>query len=205
MNMEEMKMSDSCATVYYAAIPERAPGDDIKQLSRREEILTCKSSKVRAEKYYVWKLLGYALKDAFNLEIDNLQFTKLPGGKWVCPDVFFSLAHTDGLVCVAVSGTPIGVDAEVIKSMRVGIERKILTERELCELSSLPLCERDDYILDLWCKKEAIFKMRGGDALMPRTIEVDKYPTLTESVTLCGQEYLLAICADSARFLKAEI
>lgn len=202
INMKKMKMSDSFATVYYAAIPEREPVRDVFPKEREDEIFLCRSDKARIEKYYVWKLLEYAVKDAFNLEIDNLQFTKTPCGKWICPDVFFSLAHTDGLVCVAVSESTIGVDAEMIKPMRAGIEAKILTERELCEFTALAESERDIYLLERWCKKEAIFKMRGGEALMPRSIEVEEYSVFTDRVNLGEREYLLAVCAESAIFLK---
>jgi len=201
---ENMK-SDNCTSVYYAAIPQREPVRDILPKEREQEIFSCKSDKARIEKYYVWKLLGYALKHAFNLKIDNLQFTKTPDGKWICPDVFFSLAHTDGLVCVGVSDSPIGVDAEMLKPLRPGIEEKILTERELCEFAALTEREREEYLLDRWCRKEAIFKMRGGEALMPKTIEADEYPAFTERLTLRGQEYILAVAAGEAQFLQAEI
>ena len=156
--------------VLYAQLPSGDIGADLYPKERMDEIKKCASQKARREKYYVWVLLGKALKELFNLEIDNLQFTKNSNGKWISRDVCFSLSHTDGLVAVAISDSPVGVDCELIRPMKAGIEKKMLTECELRELGLTSPEDRDIYILDSWCSKEAVFKMKDGEALLPRTI-----------------------------------
>ena len=180
--------------VLYAKCPDGMIGSDLYPKERMDEIKKCASQKAQREKYYVWVLLGRALRKLFNLDIDNLQFTKKSNGKWISPSIYFSLAHTDGLVAVAISLSSVGVDCEFIRPMKSGIENKILTERELCELESIPSCKKDLYIIDKWCRKEAIFKMKDSTALMPKTIECDAYNLTCEKVSVCDREYLLACC-----------
>ena len=198
-------MKNHSARVYYAPIPDRAAGVDILPKERLKEIESVASSRVRREKYFVWKLLEYALKDAFNLEIANLQFTKKANGKWICPDVCFSLSHTDGALCVAVSHSSVGVDIEEVKSLREGLSEKILTDGESDVFRLLPECERGEQLLKLWCEKEAIFKSLDRDALMPKTIETKDYTTHTERVTLNGREYLIAVCAESVELVRTDL
>ena len=180
--------------VLYAPLPSGDIGADLYPKERMDEIKKCASQKARREKYYVWVLLGKALKELLNLEIDNLQFTKKSNGKWISPSICFSLAHTDGLVAVAISDSPVGVDCELIRPMKAGIEKKMLTECELRELGSIPSCEKDLYIIDKWCRKEAVFKMKDSTALMPKTIECDAYNVRCEKISVCDREYLLACC-----------
>lgn len=180
--------------VLYAPLPSGDIGADLYPKERMDEIKKCASQKARREKYYVWVLLGKALKELLNLEIDNLQFTKNSNGKWISRDVCFSLSHTDGLVAVAISDSPVGVDCELIRPMKAGIEKKMLTECELRELGLTSPEDRDIYILDSWCSKEAVFKMKDGEALLPRTIECSEYNARTERVLADGREYILAYC-----------
>ena len=188
--------------VYYAKMPSYIGDRELYPQQRMTEIFRCRNEKTKREKYWVWVLLEKALADAFNTDITNLQFTKLPNNKWISDKCDFSLSHTDTVLAVAVSNSAVGVDIEGIKALRSGIEGKILTEREISQLSGMTLAEREEYILEKWCEKEAIFKRGNSDALLPRTIETTDYKTEKIRVTLSDKEYLIAVCADGDVVLR---
>ena len=165
--------------------------------SRYVEITECKSETARREKYCVWKLLEKVVSTVIKRDFANLQFTKTENGQWICPEFHFSLSHADGLVCVAISPRPIGVDAERVRPIREELKSKILTEREMSYVDALPPDERGDYLLSSWVKKESIFKMRGGKALLPNRIEADEHPVRTRRVSLGDDEYLISVCTDT--------
>ena len=147
---------------------------------RQCEVERCRNDKTRREKYLVWKLLERAVKERFNLDFANLEFTKNENGQWLCPDFYFSLSHTDGAVCVAVSTKPVGVDIEKKREVREGLYRRILTEREREYIMSLPADGQRDFFLSSWVKKESLFKRDGGSCLMP-----GKRETLDSEAQLC--------------------
>lgn len=162
---------------------------------RFSEIQACKSERVKCEKYLVWKLLEKAIETNFNLDFANLQFAKNADGKWTCSDLYFSLSHTDGAVCVAVSNKPIGVDIEIVKNIRLSLKDKILTEREKEKIMSLPEEQKGAFLLDAWVKKESIFKMTGGEALLPTRIDTIDSVAKAESIDILGREYLIAVAS----------
>ena len=182
--------------VMYAPIGDVDITESLYPKSRYREILECKNENARREKYLVWKLLEQAIKIATNLDFANLEFTKTTNGKWICPDLHFSLSHTDGVVCVAVSDLPIGVDVEVVKDIRPVLADKILTEREKAIMESMPTEKMGRFLLDAWVKKESIFKMRGGEALLPNRIESASVKVKMHSVTVSGREYVIAIATE---------
>ena len=188
-----MPTEDMRTIVAYAAIGDCPIDAPIYPKQRYEQIISCKSEKTRREKYFVWQLLKKTVEDHLNLCFDNLIFTKQPNGQWVCPDFYFSLSHTDGVACVAVSRDPIGVDVELIRPIKMGIAERFLTDREMEAYLELPEDRRDRFLIEAWVKKEADFKMRGGDALMPRCNENIDSKARLASFELCGSEYLLAV------------
>ena len=181
--------------VMYAPIGEVEIAKPLYPESRYHEILECKNENARREKYLVWKLLEQAIKTGTDLDFANLEFTKTANGKWVCHDLYFSLSHADGVVCVAVSDQPIGVDVEAVKDIRSALADKILTEGERAVMESIPPDKRGRFLLDAWVKKESIFKMRGGEALLPNRIESASVKVKLHSVTVSDREYVIAIAA----------
>ena len=162
---------------------------------RYSEIQRCKSEKARHEKYLVWKLLERAVEMNYNLKFANLQFTKTTNGKWVCPDLYFSLSHTDGAVCVALSDKAVGVDIEKVKDVKLSFKDKILTEREKEKMDTLPESERGLFLLRAWVKKESIFKMGGGEALLPARIETIDSIAKTQTLSILDKEYVLSVAS----------
>ncbi len=160
---------------------------------RSLEIDSCKNDRVRREKYLVWKLLEHAVKQHLKLDFDNLRFTKNENGKWICPDFNFSLSHTDGAVCVAVSDAPVGVDIERVREIRTGLSDRILTERERSRFDSVPYEDRAGFLIEAWVKKESIFKRSGGKALMPSRIESFDSSAAVRRVIINNEEYLISV------------
>ena len=165
--------------------------------SRYREILECKNENAKREKYLVWKLLEQVIRFATNLEFANLKFTKTANGKWICPDLYFSLSHADGVVCAAVSDHLIGVDVEAVKQIRPALADKILTDRERETMAVLPERDRDRFLLDAWVKKESIFKMHGGEALLPNRTESASPEVKAYTVTALDREYVLSVATEN--------
>lgn len=182
--------------VAYARCTSADTSVPIYPKERYDEIKTAKNERVRCEKYLVWKLLRKTVTEHLNLNFNNLQFTKTDNGQWICPDFYFSLTHTDGLVCVAVSNLPIGVDAERVHPINSRLADRILTDRERTEFLRADVSERDKYLLDLWVRKESIFKKSGGKAMIPSRIETDGYTVVLKRIALCRTEYLISVCTD---------
>ena len=116
--------------LYYAEITDIDRSNMVYPKERMDEILECKNESVRREKYSAWKLLEYAVKDAFSLDFDNLQFTKLDSGQWVCDKCSFSISHSDGVAAVAVSDVSVGVDIEPVRAIDQRLASKVLTDSE---------------------------------------------------------------------------
>ena len=70
--------------VYFASLSEHLDESKILLLegSRLKEIEKIKNERVRREKYYVWRLLAYALKDSSGKELSSLFVEKNENGKW---------------------------------------------------------------------------------------------------------------------------
>ena len=162
---------------------------------RYQEVMAVKCERSRCEKYLVWKLLQRAVMERFNLVFDNIRFTKTDNGKWICPEFCFSLSHTDGVVCVAVSDSDVGVDIEAVRAVKEGMHERFLTDKEREHIRSLSGAERDRFFLGAWVKKESLFKRDGSLALLPTKTQTIGCSAILESVTVGGKEYFVAVAA----------
>lgn len=188
--------------VAYAPIQDADITVPLYPYERYREVLSCKNEKAKQEKYLVWKLLEKAVVDMINLDFANLRFVKTDNGQWICPDFYFSLSHTDGLVCVAVSDSPIGVDVELVRKINTGLGRKILTERELLLMSELPPDKKNRYLIESWVKKESVFKKNGGEKLLPNRMETSEYSTKLTSIEISGREYVISASVDNCEKIE---
>ena len=181
--------------VYYAKIPKDMGEVELYPKERADEIKGCKNENVRREKYYAWRLLEYAVKDALRLDFNNLKFTKLPSGQWICDGCCFSISHSCGVAAVAVSGGDVGVDVEVVHDIDSRIADKVLTDGELSYYKALKYEEALGYLIDTWCKKEAVFKSMGDGVFLPREIEVAEHNTRALRLDIGMWEYVIALSA----------
>ncbi len=161
------------ADVYIARIPDGRIRTVVPE-ARNREISETSNERVKREKYYVWRLLEYALERSFGMRMKKLEFECLASGRWTTPSAEISLSHSGAFVAVAVSRAPIGIDIEKISEPRS--ERfadRALTEEECVKFRSLGEEARAEYLISLWTAKEATFKSLHLDAFCPRDIAAD--------------------------------
>ena len=143
---------------------------DIYPQSRREEIASCKNARVKREKGAAFALLRLALFHALGLRIEDSDLKKLPSGKWVCSQCFFSLSHSREGVAVAVSDKAVGIDRAEADDGRFTqrLYEKIATPSERKRYGIQP---EKETVAALWTKKESLFKEEGGKVFLPAEID----------------------------------
>jgi 4'-phosphopantetheinyl transferase len=85
--------------------------------------------------------------------------------------VDFNLSHTQGLIAIAVSANPIGVDIERIDAP-LDVERLVgyvLTEAEARKITRSKMAARTMEFFRCWTRKEAILKLWGRGIAQPLT------------------------------------
>ncbi len=107
------------------------------------------------------RLLALGVKREYDLELSTLRILSGPCGKPCFADspVKFNLSHCSGLVCCAVSGEEIGVDAERVRPYREKTARRVCVQEELDFLSEVK--DRDLAFTTLWTLKESLIKLSG--------------------------------------------
>lgn len=185
--------------VYVAKIPENVQIKALYPEARTQEIENCKSEKVRREKYCVWRLLEYALRRSYGVNMQKLPFAKTENGQWTTTDYFFSLSHCDGVVAVALSRKAVGLDVEKITDKMEKIKNKILTEAELSQYEGQ--ADKLLYLTEKWTQKESIFKMQGGKAFSPDKIQTSDYKTHTTPLKNFDG-YILSVAADEIKLVR---
>lgn len=164
---------------------------------RQAEVDEAKTPKTRAEKYSVWKLLQHALQHAFGVAMEELSFQKDDFGKWTCDKFFFSLSHSNGVACVAVSDATVGVDLENVCSFekKFGHKLNALFGKCLCKGESVPQFLTVPAAVTLWTQKESIFKLRGKGKFVPSQISAEK-TSVTVFKQIFGEEWCVSFCGE---------
>ena len=194
--------TESGVSVYVAQLPSELASLPLYPRTRDEEVRAVKNERLRLQKYYVWKLLGYALKDAFGDEISSLDFQKAKGGKWTSSKHFFSLSHSCQALVVAVADVPVGVDVEWQNSEKSFSMERGLTEQENAEFSGVLPSERIAYLTDKWASKESIFKLVGRGRFVPSKIAETDAAIAKARITVCGEVYSLAVATEQRACVK---
>lgn len=175
--------------VYTATIPEKCNITDVLPEERNAEIKSTNNKKVKAEKFYAWKLLEYAVFDAFGFLIDKLNFTKTVSGKWVCDKFYFSISHSNNLVAVSLSKTPVGIDVDKFEKPKKDITR-IFSASERIEFDKLIDEQKWQYLITSWVMKESVYKMKGEGAFLPSKIDTSNVNTVIEKMNLNNETYI---------------
>ena len=148
----------------------------ITSKKRKAEIEKIKNPQVKAEKFFAWLLLEHAVKSSFDYKLSSLNPRKTADGKWVADRIFFSISHSDGIIAVAISDKPVGVDIQREVAPRAkNFAEKVLNERELSELRHLSDKDKTGYLIELWSKKEALFKLDGVGVFSPKTVDTKSF------------------------------
>lgn len=164
--------------VYVTTVHSDTPLDlnRITSEKRKAEIEKIKNPQVKAEKFFAWLLLEHAVKADFGCALSSLNPRKTDSGKWVADRIFFSISHSDGIIAVAVSDKPVGVDIQGEVAPRAkNFAEKVLNERELSELRQLSDKDKTGYLIELWSKKEALFKLDGVGVFSPKTVDTKSF------------------------------
>lgn len=199
---EQLKTSP--LDVYVASIPEHGALDELFPRERNAEVQACTNEKTKREKYFVWKLLKYAVQQTLGKDFDALSFQKNKNGKWTSEEFEFSLSHADGAVCIALSKTPVGVDIQPIalpKTEKVAL--KIFSEWEQAEYASLVNTEQKaEYFTRKWTERESIFKMLDLPSFFPALPTLFDGKTVTKTVRISGKSYSLSVANESLERLR---
>ena len=183
--------------VYLAAVPHDLRAGTVDDPVRAADLEKTSNEALRAQRWLAWKVLEYAVKRSFGLDPADAGFTRDRHGKWSAGSVFISLSHTDTAVAAAVSNAPVGVDMESPGSRsfapdKLGaMARRVLTADEKRRWPDCP----PEVFLELWTKKEAIFKCRGGRRFVPSSTDTLKENTVTVHLTEPA-ELTLSLCGD---------
>ena len=190
--------------VYLARIPEEPRISILDCAERNAEIEKINHEKTKVEKYYVWKLLEYALERSFGLRSSAMTFTKTDSGKWTSEKCAFSLSHCDGVVSVAVSRGAVGIDIE--KAARpISKERfanKILSADEYAVYEGMPKDRQEGFLLEKWTAKESLFKKSEKVAFIPRDYDTTVAKVHTQTVSLADCDYVISVATDTPEGIR---
>lgn len=191
--------------VYIDKISNYKFSTDVYPSERLSEILSCKSEKVKLQKYASWKLLEKALNLALNLDFNELNFAKTKQGKWECDKAYFSISHSNNLVCVAVASSPVGVDIEKIKSINPLIKNKILTNDELKIYRMIDKEDKNDYLLSIFSGKESAYKFSNELPFYFDKINLSNYPITTQKLSIDNEDYYVSVCFENIDKINIKI
>lgn len=182
--------------IYVASVCDVGDLAEIYPKTRREEIEGVKNERVRREKYSVWRLLGYALKNSLGIDIKEIDIKKNENGKWLAEDVYFSLSHAKNAVAVAVSSAPVGIDIEPLTALKNDISGRVLTESEIVKYVRLGDVDKREDLIKKWTAKEAIFKSRDEAIFRPEGLEVSEYNVEWLVADVCEEKYVVAVSGE---------
>lgn len=190
--------------VYVAPLPKGRGRGILYPPERMKEVDVCTHERLKRQKYYVWKLLEYALERSFGYTIAELSFEKDERGKWTSPACFFSLSHSENALAVAVSGVSVGVDIELVRPQKNRFIQKVLTKEETEVFYTLPDSEQTDYLIGKWSEKESVFKLLDLPRFQPSKIQTGEYTLERKKITLSGETYMLSVAGDisAVRFFE---
>ncbi len=189
--------------VYIAALPKDAPIASLNCKARQKEIEAVSNEKVKREKYFVWKLLCYALERSFGLRGEKLSFVKESFGAWSVLGAEISLSHSEGALAVAVSRDSVGIDIELVREHRTSeLASRMMNEEELFDLEKLPEIEKNTQFIKIWTAKEAIFKSKKKDSFDPKACDTKKESFKTDSITIEGKEYIWSVSSPTPERIR---
>ena len=184
------------ARVFVAGFDGNAEVKPVMPAARQRYIDSCNDGQAKRQRYCVWVLLDYALKQTVGKGVDELSFTVDSNGKWHCDGgIDFSLSHCGKVVAVAVSARPVGVDVEAVNEPRFNLRlaNRILTEREQALFDKLPQERQPQALLEFWTKKESLFKRDGGKTFVPSAIDTTVCDAHCLTVAIENKQYVIAV------------
>lgn len=139
------------------------------------------------------KVLSLAAKE-LNVSPESIELKKHKHGKpyiYGADNWHFNISHTDGMVGIAISDEPVGIDIERIKDADLRIAKRFFTVSENYYIESAEC--KDKRFFEIWTKKEAYLKYTGkGLSLSLKAFDVFSLPCAVESFEKDG--YIISVC-----------
>ena len=174
--------------VYISYIPNNIVIEKLLSKERNEEIELTSNLEVKTQKYWAWKILELAIVRDLKIDPSTVNFIKDKNGKWSTDNFKFSISHTKNVVAIAISNQEVGIDIEEknrLNNSSDNLKAKILHKKESVK--------SDLELLELWTKKEAIYKYIGKNSFIPSKILTTDYPVSSFDV---DDSYVVSICSN---------
>lgn len=188
--------------VYVAALP---PAGEMLPLScalRQEDIARVTAPRLQRQKYFVWKLLEYALERSFGLKSKDLTFRK-EGDRYVCDQAYFSLSHSDNGLAVVVSRDAVGVDLEKVTARDTdGLAQRVFTPDEMEVYTALAPEEKTAFFFRAWTGKEALFKAAGKGTFVPGEQNTLQENVKHYAITVGGEAFSLSVATQTPERIR---
>lgn len=193
--------TSSTTDIYIISIPKTDIGKVYPE-ERQVQLDRTTNIQLRRQRYFVWKLLEYALEHSLGYKLKELTLRKNDSGKWSCNECFFSLSHTEGAAAVAISTNPVGIDIEPLHKARDRqFAKRILTDEEYRHYSLLTGSEASEYIINKWCAKESLFKQGNDKIFKPSQLDCSKN-VITNTIVLEDIRYCCAVASEDTDKLR---
>ena len=199
MISKDLHLNASTVYVYLANFDKNLQVKPVQPAIRNQAIQRCTDILTRQQKYCVWQLLDYALRQHCGKGVDGYSFNVSSNGKWSCnANAQFSLSHSNNVVAVAISAQKVGVDIEAVSSFGERANDEAFINRVLTsdERQRLMLCEksrRSQKLALLWTHKESVFKMSDNPYFAPKSIDTAKRPADSRLLEIDGVQYALSV------------
>lgn len=209
MISKNLQFNNDTVYVYIAKFDKNTQVQPVQPAIRNQVVQRCTDTLTRQQRYCVWLLLDYALKQHCGKGVDSYSFNVLPNGKWSCnANAQFSLSHSNNVVVVAISAQEVGVDVEAVSSFADRANDDSFVNRVLnsTERQQLLYCEpsrRCQQLALFWTGKESVFKMDGGPFFSPHSIDTTKRHVNSRLLEIDGNRYALSVATRDG--LKIEL
>ncbi len=189
--------------VYIAPLPVDVPIREVECEERQREMDAISNERVKREKYFVWKLLCYALEHSFGLLGEEAKLQKEDFGGWSAGEISLSLSHSEEALAVAVSYDTVGVDIQLAHAPRAEtIAERMLCERELLEYQNAPEEKREERFIELWTAKEALFKSQRKKVFLPKETDTTSSSIHTESTFIANKKYIWSLATPTPKHIR---
>ena len=188
--------------LFIARLPEGEIGD-IECKARQDEIESVTNEKVKREKYFIWKLLCYALERSFGVKGKKMELVKESHGGWSASDAFVSLSHSNNALAVVVSRDAVGVDIELVREPKVqSLAERIMTDDELNAYNATAPEQKEARLFETWTAKEAIFKSKKLSAFVPKDHDTLSSTYKSGDITIDDQKYIWSVATNTPERLR---
>ncbi len=156
-------------------------------------------------------LLANVMKRHYGIESFRLEYGE-HGKPYFAeyPDIHFNLSHCRGLIVCGISDSPVGVDAELIRSYNGKAANRIFSESELTTLSESKT--PDEYFFRIWTLKEALGKNIGTGlsskfnkvsfSLCGEDVRCDCFGEKYFTQKIIEKKWVVSICTDNPCFIN---